>query len=227
VGAPAGAQAITAATSYDPSGAASVTQPAPKIIITPSPGLPSGATLQVKLDRTKVTGKKGLQFTGSDTQMVTTLPFAASASLMAGDVITADVAVQVVFTNAPGMTVADHIQLTSGGMPVMIDVKPDASGDPRKVTVAPKTMWLPGTTYTLSVDKDTADLFGVKVAEAVMVTFTIKDPNAEAGAPDAGAGDAGADTAVSPDAGEDVAAPADAGADAAPADAADDGPAGG
>src|SRR5689334_21249321 len=42
VGAPAGAPAITAATSYDPSGAAGVNQPAPKILIAASPGLPSG-----------------------------------------------------------------------------------------------------------------------------------------------------------------------------------------
>lgn len=220
VGAPAGAPAITASTSYDPSGAAGVTMPAPKILISVSPGLPSGATLQVKLDRTKVVGKKGAQFVGPDTQMLTTLPFAASPSVMADQVVGADTLVEVAFTNVPAMDVGMHIQLTSGGMAVMADVKPDGM-DPRKVTVMPM-MWVPGQSYTLTVDKDAADLFGVKVTAPVAVSFTIKDPNSEAGA--------APDTGMSLDGNLlEVGSPADAGADAAAPDTAtaDDGGGGG
>jgi hypothetical protein len=203
-GAPAGAPAITATTSYDPSGASGVTMPAPKILIAVSPGLPSGAQLQVKLDRTKVVGKKGAAFVGSDTQMLATMPFAASTSIMEGQAVAAGDPVQVIFTNVPAMNVGEHIQLTSAGMPVMAQVMADAM-DPRKVSVAPAT-WVPGASYTLTADKDAADLFGIKLAQAVTVMFTIKDPNAEAGAPgDAGApDDASADGAV-PDAAEDSA----------------------
>jgi hypothetical protein len=197
-GAPAGAPAITATTSYDPSGASGINQPAPKIFITARPGLPSGAQLLVKLDRSKVTGKQGAPFVGPDTQMLTTLPFAASASVMPGQVVAGDVQLQVTFTNVPAMTVAEHLQLTSGGMPVMVQVMPDGM-DPRKIGVAPMT-WTPGATYTLTVDKDAADLFGVKLAEALTVTFSVQDPNADAGAPDGGAGDdGGADGAAADD----------------------------
>jgi len=209
--APAGAPAIVASTSYDPSGAASVTVPAPKILIAPSPGLPSGATLQVKLDRAKVTNKKGGAFVGADTQMVTTEPFAASASVMADAVVAAsDLHLSVTFTNAPAMTAAQQISLTAGGMAVMAQVTADPA-DPRTFNVMPMT-WVPGQRYTLTVAKDAADLFGVKLAEALTVAFTVRDPNSEAGAPVEGG-------APGPDAG----APADGGADAAaPADVAGD-----
>ena len=158
MGAPAGAPAITASTSYDPSGASGVNQPAPKILIAASPGLPSGATLQVKLDRTKVVGKKGAAFVGPDTQMVTTLPFAVIASVMPEGVIPADAGLQLIFTNVPAMTVGEHIQLSTGGAPVMAQVMPDAM-DPRKVSVTTMTMLAPGGRYTLTVDKDAADQF--------------------------------------------------------------------
>jgi antitoxin (DNA-binding transcriptional repressor) of toxin-antitoxin stability system len=209
-GAPAGAPAITAATTYDPSGAAGINQPAPKVFITPSPGLPSGAQLQVKLDRSKVVGKKGAPFVGPDTQMVTTQPFSASASVMAGQVVPGDVQLQVTFTNVPAMNAGEHIVLTSGGMPVMTLVTPDPA-DPRKLTVAPTT-WTTGASYTLTVDKDVADLFGVKAAEALSVSFSVRDPNAEAGASDGAAEDAGsADAGIDASAGEDAAADAGAG----------------
>jgi hypothetical protein len=208
--APAGAPAITAATTYDPSGAASVTVPAPKLLIAPSPGLPSGATLQVKLDRTKVTGKNGAAFVGSDVQMVTTAPFAASASVEPDAVAAADLQLAVTFTNAPAMSAAQLITLTSGGTPVMLTVTPDGS-DPRKLTLMPMSAWVPGGSYTLTVAKDAADLFGVKLAEPLVVKFSIRDPNSEAGAaPEGGVTDGGAtpDAGVASDAGAaDAAAP--------------------
>jgi hypothetical protein len=222
--APAGAPAIVAATTYDPSGAASVTVPAPKILIAPSPGLPSGATLQVKLDRTKVTGKNGAAFMGADVQMVTTAPFAASASVVADDVVGPDLQLAVTFTNAPAMAVSQQITLTAGGMPVMVTVTPDGA-DPRKVAVAPMT-WVPGQSYTLTVAQDAADLFGVKLAAPLVVKFSIRDPNAEAGAPAPDGGGPGPDGGVLPDA---AAPQVDAAGDAAAAqvDAAGDDAGGG
>jgi hypothetical protein len=217
--APAGAPAITAATSYDPSGAAGITQPAPKIFINASPGLPSGAQLQVKLDRSKVTGKKGAPFVGPDTQMVATLPFSASASVSDGQALFNDMPLQVAFTNVPAMNVSDHIQLATAGLPVMIQVTPDAM-DPRKVTVAPMT-WMPSAQYTLTVDKDAADLFGVKLTAGLSVTFFHQIAGVDAGAPEAGpsedgGGDAAGADASAPDAG----AAEDASPDAAGTDAA-------
>jgi hypothetical protein len=200
-GAPAGAPAISAATTYDPSGAAGIDQPRPKVFITAAPGLPSGAQLQVKLDRSKVVGKKGAPFAGPDTQTVTTQPFSATANVMAGQVVPGDVQLQVTFSNAPSMTVGADIHLAAAGAPVATLVTPDPM-DPRKLAVAPMT-WTPGASYTLTVDKEAADLFGVKLADAFSVTFSIRDPNAEAGAPDGGVAE-------------------DAAADASPADAATD-----
>jgi hypothetical protein len=222
--APAGAPAIVASTSYDPSGAASVTVPAPKLLIAPSPGLPSGAILQVKLDRAKVTGKKGAAFVGADVQMVTTAPFAASASVVADDVVGADLQLGVTFSNVPAMTVSQQITLTSGGMPVTVTVTPDAA-DPRKVAVAPMSMtWVPGQSYTLTVAQDAADLFGVKLAAPLVVKFSIRDPNSEAGAPASDGGGPGPDGGALPDAG----APDAAGDAAAPqVDAAGDDAGGG
>jgi len=188
--APMGAQTLMAATSYDPSGATGVNMPAPKLFITPDMGLPSGATLQVKLDRTKVTGKKGAAFVGADIQMVTTQPFGATASVVDGDVVGADLQLGVTFTNAPAESVKSGtgVTLAAGATPVMITVMGDPT-DPRKINLAPKEGgWSVGQSYTLTIGADVADLFNIKLGQAVVVKFTIRDPNSEAGAPDSGGG---------------------------------------
>jgi hypothetical protein len=219
VNAPPGPNTLMAATSYDPSGATGVTMPAPKLLINPVLGLPSGAQLQVKLDRTKVTGKKGAPFVGADTQMVTTAPFAATASVVDGDVVGADLQLGVTFSNAPSGSVSAgaHVILTAGGTPVPATVMPDPA-DPRKITIAPMMgSWTIGQSYTLTVDAEAADLFNVKLGQAMVVKFSIRDPNAEAGpsAPDGGAiapdgGVPGPDGGFLPDAGVDAAATVDA-----------------
>jgi hypothetical protein len=209
--APAGAPAITANTLYDPSGASSITTPAPKILLSPSPGLPSGAQLVLKLDRAKITSKGNTPFLGPDTLTVTTEPFAVSTDLTPDQPAAADLVVHLSFTNAPGPGVADHIKVTAAGAPVAIESMPDTM-DSRNIVVSAKA-WPQGQELLLTVDKDAADLFGVKLGQDLSVKFSIATGDGGAGSPDAGIseGGVGVDAAVVPDGG---AAP-DAGTDAA------------
>jgi hypothetical protein len=232
VNAPAGAPAIVAQTTYDPSGASGITVPAPKVFITPSPGLPSGAQVQVKLDRTKITSKKGTPFVGSDTQLLTTAPFAVSANVMPDQVVPADTKLQLTFTNLPGNSLGGHLHLTADGKPLMIEFTADPM-DRRKLNIGAGLS--AGQSYTLTVDKEVGDLFGVTLAEPLVVNFTARDPNAEAGAPadaggstDGGALDAAAEAGAPADAAVDAGASPDATDDTgAPDGAADDAAAGG
>jgi hypothetical protein len=98
--------------------------------------------------------------------MVATQPFSASASVMAGQVVAGDVQLQVTFSNVPAMTAGQDIHLATGGTPVATVVTPDPM-DPRKLTVAPTT-WTPGASYTLTVDTDAVDLFGVKAGRGAV-----------------------------------------------------------
>jgi hypothetical protein len=201
VGAPAGAPAIVATTTYDPSGASSVTTPAPKIFIAPSPGLPSGAQLTVKLDRTKITGKNQLPFEGPDSLMVTTSPFEVSASVMTGDVVTPGTELAVLFSNAPAASAADHIKVLIAGQPVSAEVKPDLA-DPLKLVVNPMVR-VPGQSVTVVVDKGAADLFGVTLAQDFTVAFSWQS-DTDGGIADGGAGDdaaLGDGATAAPDAG--------------------------
>jgi hypothetical protein len=196
VGAPAGAPAIVATTTYDPSGASSVTTPAPKVFIAPSPGLPSGAQLAVKLDRSKITGKKGLPFEGPDSLMVATLPFEVSASVMAGAAVAPDAELDLLFTNAVAASAATHVKVLSGGQPVAAEVKPGP--DSRTLVVNPMPR-VPGQSVTVVVDKGAADLFGVTLAQDFTLTFSWQS------ATDGGAVDGG----VTSDAAADASAPVD------------------
>jgi hypothetical protein len=223
--APAGAPAITANTLYDPSGALSVTTPGPKIMLAPAPGLPSGAQLLFKLDRSKITGKTGTPFDGPDTQTVATLPFDVATDLMPGVPLAPDGTLHLAFTNSPGMNVADHIKITAGGAPVVVDVSLDPA-DPRNRLVT-SMAWLPGQTLVLTIDKGAGDLFGVTLAQDVTATFAIAAGDGGVAPGDAGSGADGGpvDAGAGPDAGSVDAAPdAAAGADGASPDAASDGP---
>lgn len=220
--APVGAPAIAATTLYNPAGAAAVNRPAPSVAILVAPGLPSGAHLQIKVDRTKVTGKTGLPFVGPDTQLVETAPFSVSAGLKDGEPIAADAKVQLLFNNTPGMDVATHVTVTSGGAPVAVTLAPDEM-TPGAVLVAPTAgAWTPGQTYAVSVDATTADLFGMKVTAPLTTTFTIALPTTDGGAPadggsatdgasagDAGARDGGGADAAASDGGTDAPAALD------------------
>jgi hypothetical protein len=201
---PAGAPALVATSLYDPSGALAVNVPGPKILVSVSPGLPSGAQLQVKLDRTKITGKDGAPFTGPDSFNLSTIPFAAALNVMPDQAVAPMFMAQLTFTNIPAMAAAQQIQVTSGGMPVMVEVTPDGM-DPRKLSLTPMGGWTVGRSYTVTVSKDAADRTGVKLGADLVTTFSVADPSVDAGSPppDGGAGDGGAD----------------AGSDAAPVDA--------
>jgi hypothetical protein len=207
MGAPAGAPAITAITSYNPAGSVGATMPKPTVTIRGNPGLPSAAKLTVKLSRDKITGKKGAPFTGSDTHMVETEPFAVELSVTDDAEVTPALMLTAKFNNLPGNMLASKIKVTSGGMPVTVMATADAA-DLRTVAITPPGgMWMLGATYTVSLGAEVTDLFGVKLAEPVSATFKVVSMPTDGGRPpsDAGApGDGGVDAVTSPDAAADA-----------------------
>jgi hypothetical protein len=223
VNAPAGAPAIVAKTQYDPSGALAVNIPGPKVLVAFEPGLPSGAQVTIRLDRTKITSKGGAGFTGPDTQTLSTEPFGVSLNAMANDVVPSMFMAQLRFTNLPAMSAASLISLTAGGgaaVPVM--VAGDAS-DPRILNVAPMPGWVPGESYTLTVDDAASDRLGVKLAADYVARFSVAGPDGGLAAPDGGAdgglGEAGVDGGAAADGPAGADAATDGGAEDAGADA--------
>jgi hypothetical protein len=202
--APAGAPPISAVTTYNPSGAMGVTQPAPSILVNLDPGLPSGAKLKLALARDKITSKKGTPFTGPDTHLFETAPFAVEAGLMDGETVVPDYAIVLTFSNVPDMNVASAITVAQGGgTAIAVDVKKDDM-NPLVMRVTPRAgEWPVGGGYTVTVGAAAADLFGVKVAVPLSVGFSVAMAGADGGSPGA---DGGAD--ASSDGG------ADGGADA-------------
>ena len=195
--APAGAPAISAVTTYNPTGALGPNLPGPSVRVAADPGLPSGAMIQVKLDRTKITSKGGAQFQGTDTLMLATLPLVAEVSVQDGETVAPEFTLKVAFSNVPGDGVAQHIRVTgAGGANMGVDVAPDPM-DHRVLVVKPSggaTVWQNGG-YVVRVSKDAADLFGVTLGADLMVNFTVSRTT-----PDAGGG-GGADAAGGADAG--------------------------
>src|SRR4051812_47178710 len=171
--APAGAPKITAVTTYNPAGNVGAKMPKPTIFIRAMPGLPSGAKVELKLSRDKITGKGGKPFEGTDTHTVETEPFAATLNVEGMDEVTPEFKLQAVLTNAPGEMAAQKIKVTGGGMPVTLTVMADAA-DPRKLNLLPPgEKWTLGWTYVVTLGTDVVDLFGVKLAKELSVTFTV------------------------------------------------------
>jgi hypothetical protein len=219
-GAPAGAPAITAVTTYNPAGATGVTMPAPSVLVQPEPGLPSGAMVVLKLARDKITSKKGTPYTGPDEQTIQTEPFSVSSSFMDGDTLAPMTQIHLSFSNVPAEASAGAITVTLAGVAVPVDVKADDM-DRRILVVTPKDgVWKVGTGYSVAVASTAADLFGIKLPAALSLGFSVADggvsgqdggPMDDGAAPDGGAApDAPVDAR---DAGPDGAA--DSGADAA------------
>lgn len=197
--APAGAPAVTAATSYNPAGFLDVRTPGPSVIVQPSPGLPSGATLRITLDAAKITSKGGKSFVGAVTHTIETQPFAASSKFE-------EAVVKITFSNVPSSTAKDHIKVHgAGNEAVAVTIAPDTK-DPLTLLVTPtSTTWTEGVTYTVLVAADAADQFGVKLAQEHKSSFRVANDGgtsgqADGGADDSGTGvDGGADLATAPD----------------------------
>jgi hypothetical protein len=200
VNAPAGAPPIVASTLYDPSGSLGVNIPGPKIMVSLAPGLPSGAQVSVKLDRTKITSKAGEPFEGPDVHTLNTQPFAASLSVPP-EGGPANLMAQLTFTNVPAADVLPRIKVTGG----VVQVEADPS-DPRRFNLLPMSGWNPGHLYTVTVDKDAADRFGVKLGADFVAPLSIW-PTIDAGVADASAPDAAAPGDGGEDGGADAAAP--------------------
>jgi hypothetical protein len=204
MGALAGAPAITAVASYNPAGSVGATMPKPTITIRAMPGLPSGAKVQVKLSRDKITGKKGAPFTGQDTHVVDTEPFSVELNAMDGAEVAPTFMLTAHFSNLPGSMLASKIKVMGGGMPVAVTATADMA-DLQTVGISPPGGgWTVGWTYTVSLGAEVTDIFGVKLASPVSVTFTVSANPGDGGRPPADAGaDAGAPSdgpTASPDA---------------------------
>lgn len=222
MGAPAGAPAITAVTTYYPAGGVienMVSKPRPSILVQHSPGLPSGATLALTLDPAKVTSKKGTPLAAPGHLTLQTVPFTVTAGFMAGDPLTADAPLKLTFSNVPADDIAKSLAVTVGGTAVDVETRKDEM-DVRAVVVVPKGgAWALGAGYTLTVSADAADLFGVKVDQPLSVPFSVVQAGADGGGtPDGGApgGDGGAAADGPVDAAADGAV--DAAPDAPPSD---------
>jgi hypothetical protein len=226
MGAPAGAPAIAAITMYDPSGGVienMVSKPRPSITIQPTPGLPSGATLTLKLDSTKVTSKKGTPLVDPGSQTFETVPFTVEAGFMDGDPLTEDAALKLTFTNVPADDIAHSLGVTMAGAPVEFETRKDDM-DVRAVVLVPKRgLWALGGGYALTVSAEAADLFGVKVSQPLSAGFSVVRAGVDGGGiPEGGAsGDGGGTDGGAPSDGP-VDAATDSAVDAAPDAAAAD-----
>jgi hypothetical protein len=220
MGAPAGAPAIMAVTTYDPSGALAVTIPGPSVLIHHDPGLPSAAMLSLALVRGKITSTKGTPFVGATAYMLQTAPFSVEGNFTDGDTLAPEFTISLTFSNVPAETIDGVVAVTAGGVPVAIDVKKDDQNPLVRVVTHRAGAWPIGPGYALTVGAAGADLFGIKLAAPATFTFAVaRTSDAGAGVPDGGAGvpDGGADGAVD--------APRDSGG--LGADAPRDAPAGG
>jgi len=192
-GAPAGATPITAVTSYDPTGALAVNVPGPSIVVHPDPGLPSGAMLSLALVRAKITSKKGTPFVGGTTFMLETAPFSVDANFKDGETIAPEFTVSITFSNVPADAIDGSVSVTSGGVPVAVDLKKD-DANPLVRAVTPKDgPWPLRTGYVLTVGAAAADLFGVKLAAPATFAFAVARLT-DGGAPDGGTDGANAET---------------------------------
>jgi hypothetical protein len=202
-----GAPEIVAATTYSPNGNAA-TKPAPSIWISASPGLPSGAKLMLRLDRSKITDRSGQAFAGADMVPFETEPFSAALNVDETMPVASDFKIEVTFSNLPGADADKQIQVTAGGVAVAVTVSNDPTMNARLFTVAPATGgWVAGRSYTVTVGKQAKDLFGVALAETATATFSAGSGGADGGLQDSAAADG------APDGGQPDAAPADGGAD--------------
>jgi hypothetical protein len=195
-GAPAGAPVIKAVTTYNPAGAVGVTIPAPSVLISPDPGLPSGAMLSLALVREKITSKKGTPLVGATAYTLQTAPFSVEANLTDGETVAPEFTISLTFSNVPAEAIGGAVTVTAGGAPVAIDVKPDDMNPLVKAVTPQGGAWPVGPVYVLTVGAAGADLFGVKLAAPVTLGFAVARASGDGGAaiPDGGA-DGGIDGA--------------------------------
>jgi len=171
---------------YTPNGSATnhlLFAPGPTLQITPSPTLPSGATVKVTLALAQILAKDkktaavlGPGATASLT--VQTAPFAATVTLPPADAdggataATPDFVSGVTFDNLPAADTKDHITVTAAGVSVADVAASDM--DPTSFTITPKGgAWPAGAHVTVTVDADAKDLLGVKIAQATTASFDV------------------------------------------------------
>jgi len=147
----------------------------PSLVVTPSPTFPSGATIVVTLDKSKLHSRKGEMVTGAGdlaaaTLTFRTLPFDAAVASPAD----AMSPVLVTFSNVPADTASASITMLSNGAAFTdFDIGPDPSKDPRMLDLTPKTAWPAGAAMQVDIAATAADALGAHLAGAVTFPFQI------------------------------------------------------
>jgi hypothetical protein len=159
--------------------------PGPTLDTRPDPTFPSGSTITVTLDGTKVRSKKGEAFTGAGQLMFLTQPFAASFAVPMADpdpdagadagpptVMPMMQPVTITFNNVVGSTIASHVHVTAGGAPfAAVSVDPSMD-NPTVVTVTPTGSWPANSTIVVTVDATAADALGGATGAPASESFT-------------------------------------------------------
>jgi hypothetical protein len=153
----------------------------PSLYTAPQPIFPSGETVTVTLDATKVRAKDGTTpFKGegllqSGTLIFTMAPYSASVTAPAEPTMDnpdPPISATVSFTNFTDPT--DHITATANGAPVVIDVESADGGATFSVTPHSGSWGPTGTTVVVTVDATTQNLAGQTIAAAASTTFTAR-----------------------------------------------------
>jgi hypothetical protein len=162
----------------------------PSIATTASPTFPSGSTITVMLNKSKIRSKAGQPFTGegalADGQLTfQTALFAASIDVPVGDASDGGGVdggpppaapgmepITITFNNLPGAAINDHVRVSVLNVPQAITIGPDANGTPTVLVVTPQTNWPPNATIDVTVDATAADALGGTTGVATTTSFT-------------------------------------------------------
>jgi hypothetical protein len=158
----------------------------PALVITPDPTLPSGAIVNVSLDKTRVQSRSGDSFVAaegvSDVLTFSTEPFAASIVPMsgtAGEPLAGQTSLSVTFNNLPMDDIANRVLVevfNAAG-----ELLPEVEGtvtvdtvDPTRLVVAPASgSWPAGSKVTITIEGDAADALGMLMSVATVQSFQV------------------------------------------------------
>lgn len=183
----------SAQVSYVPNGDATwnlVFPPGPALTISPSPTLPSAATVTLTLDHSKLRSKAGEPFSvagdASDTISFDTLPFTATFGPSAietdggAPALPRTTPITIVFSNLTAGDVVAHIHVAvidGAGAAITGGALDPIAGmdDPATFIVAPQGgSWPAGATVSVDLDVGAKDALGVPLATAQNATFTVE-----------------------------------------------------
>lgn len=190
---PAGS--IATQVTYVPNGDAKfhlIYPPGPQLLISAAPTLPSGAQIDVILDRARLRSKDGegpLRSAEGVADHLTflTLPFSASVTPAPGEMagmpapsamLGATEPITVRFSNLPAAEAPRWFTVTltdpgGGPTPAALAVTPDPADPMTFALSSPAGAWPAGATVELSIDPTTSDLFGAPITGATTARFVV------------------------------------------------------